>query len=435
MKRLLIKIFTFLMVCWVLWVLIKYSSEVFAEKTVVDLSSILNTSCIEYPTPTWTWMKCDDVEIYYADENYTVNKKQKVWNMSFTDQEINVNLGDTITYRVDFANIWPERAQWYVQDYLPWCVLYGTSSVHGVSRPTFVHNGNVIWYRNFSLEPWQSWYMIVTGQIKNTSDCQNVCEYLNTWSFKFTSPNWTEIYSSVIARREWCWWGGWSWSDVVFIKSWNKSVMHPGEDWLFFTLKVINNGPNPISGIVIDDMWPNRNDCIIFDWWTWQYRSGNAYSWQYVRWNWVLQSGWTTTVLKLYAKIKNSEACVWSYINTWKLTYQEWWKSHVLYDNYPFKVVVSWPGADDISIKKSVIGTKYVQHWDAVRYKIEYHNNSNEPLTNYTIVDNWPSELIFLGAQPQENSSGGNTIVWTQENLWQLAAHATWTIIINAQVR
>jgi uncharacterized repeat protein (TIGR01451 family) len=68
-----------------------------------------------------------------------------------------------------------------------------------------------------------------------------------------------------------------------------------------------------------------------------------------------------------------------------------------------------------------------------VTYTIEYHNKSDWPLTDYTIVDTWPSQLEFVGANPRENWSGGNKIKWT--TLPQLEPNATGTIVITGVVK
>ena len=430
MKKTIIKIFAFLVACWALWVLVKFSSQAFAQRDGFDITTIVNTGCIEYTTPDWTWVQCDDAEIYYADENYSVKKRQKVWNMAYTDEIIDVELGGTITYKVEFANIWPRNGlKWQVQDYLPNCILYNTSSIHWVDWASFVHNSNntVVWYRWFTLNAGQSWYMIVTGQVKNTTECQNVCEYLNTWWFKLISPVWSELYSTVVARREWCWWWGWSWSDVEFTKTWNKSVMHPGEGWLTFTLRVVNHWPNTISNISIQDIWPN-DDCIKYDWYSWVnlQRSGTSYIWLY---NGTLSS-WGTITLQLFAHVKDSAACVWPYINTWKLTYVESWNKHTLYDKYSFKVVDDGPDYD-VHIRKKV-NKSYVTHWETIRYTIEYRNEWTKPLVNYTIKDEWPGEIHFDESNPEVTRSNWNIYEW--DFVWPLNPGVVGTIVITGTV-
>ena len=428
MKKRLIKIFTLLTIIWIFWVLFRFTSETFAQKNVIDLSSIINTWCIEFTTSDGTVRKCDDVEIYYADHIYPVKKWQKTWGMSdFTDQEINVSIWEYILYKIDFVNLWDEiirNAQ--VKDYLPNCVDFITWSIHGVTGATFDSSRSYtrVLFKNFKLDPGQSWYMLITGQINGSGSCINTMSYLNTWSFKSIRPNWTELFSTVIASRD-----GWSTSSKVsFTKDWNKSQMYPGETWLTFTLTVINEWPNPISNIAIHDVWPDNGNCILYSWREWQNlrKDEGSYKWVYKN-GWDLLQ-WERIILKIYANIADDPACVWSYINTWKLVYG-WWE---LYDDYQFNVITGWPTSGDITISKTV-NKHYVQHWDLIEYTIIYKNTSRtQTLYDYKIVDTWPSELIFSGSDPSPDSINWNIITWS--NLDPLLPWQQGTITIDAIV-
>lgn len=434
MKKNLIKVFTLLTIVWLLWALVKYTSQAFAKKSeFIDLSSIVNTWCIEFMTADWSVQKCDDVEIYYADQVYPVQKWQKTGGMSnFTTWDIEVTSGEYILYKIDFVNISDDlvitRGQ--VKDYLPNCVNFITGSIHGVDWAVFGSstNNKQVWFRDFRLNPGQSWYMLVTGQVTTAgTTCASTTEYLNTWSFKSLSPNWTELFSTVLAIRK----GDWPTppsNKIVFNKTWNRYEWHPGETWLEFTLTVKNTWTETINNVQIEDIWPDNGSCIEFSWWS----SDNldwvsAYKWKYSE-NWWNLPAWEAITLKIYANIADNPNCVWAYINTWKLTY-EWWEK---FGTYKFIVVTDRPNEKDIQITKTA-NRRFVKSGDTVVYTIRYENTSNKPLVNYTITDSWPSELIFVNAIPQETSSGWNTITW--EGLPTLEAHWTNTITINAIVR
>ena len=359
-----------------------------------------------------------------------VKKWQKVWNTNFTDQQITVNWWDYIVYKIDFANIWWSPAVWIVKDYLPNCVTYVDSSIHGVDWAVFVSNANnsIILYRDFNLAPWQTWYMLVTGQISTIWSCSNVYSYLNTWSFRFTNSD--EVFSTVVAIRPQN-----QPSVVIFDKTGNKNLMHPGETGLEFYITVTNQWPNAISNIYVDDIRPDNESCIIYDWWTWNTVEETShlvrhYIWQNSNlgtsgwwrtnhnewWNeaqvqhnlyWYLYA-WQSFNFTIFAHIANNPSCVGSYVNTGKLTYTEWGNTHTLYDDYPFQVVATPNIKVDIT---KTVDKQYVNHWETVTYTITYTNNGTAPLSNYVIRDYWPAMVEFVSSTPHTDD-----IVTT--NLW-----------------
>lgn len=439
--------YSILIWAWMLlWVVASNIWNVFGAQypnDPIEAEKIENTACIEYTTPSWTGVKCDDVVVTLKTWNaqqheYFIKKRQKTWGMTnFTTSQITVQSWEYIQYKVDFGSITWSCNNWTIKDILPSCVRYVSSEIHGVTGLLSFSTGNgYIQYTDFRLNSGASWYILVTWQIiENTTGCKNVKQDVNTWAFKCNSTASEWIYSGVVAIRTWWgWWGWWSWSEVIFTKDGNKNQMVPGETWLTFTLKVENKWPNPITGIVIDDIWPNNN-CIIFDWWNWLnwQRLWNDYAWQYngSSNNWVLRSWWRAT-LYLYAEIKNDSNCVWPYINTWKLTYQEWWKEYTLYDDYPFIVVTGWVWYD-VSITKTANHNK-VHHGQSIQYYIDYENIWSEPLTDYTIIDNWPyDDVEFISSDPKPLPNDGKTITWFFT--WSLAPWSGRRITINAKVK
>ena len=432
--------------CIISWITILGVSNIFAaanQQTPDNPNhngSIRNTSCIEYVTQSWlTWTTCSNVTITYEpatnEHSYFIQKRQKTWNMSnYTTWEVIVQSGEYIQYKIDFGSITWECRNGTIKDNLPSCVRYISSEIYNVSgNPTFSTGNWYLQYSNFRLNNGTQWYILVTWQIiASTRNCENITRYVNTWAFKCGNPSTYWMYSSVVAIRTWGWSWGWSWSNVVFTKTWNKYEMIPGETWLVFTLKVKNEWPNPISNIIIDDIWPDNGRCIIFNSWTWQnLKRLWEYKRQYIWGDGILRAKNSIT-LKINASITNDPTCTWSYINTWKLTYEEWWETYTLYDNYPFIVVGTWVWYN-VSIEKTV-DHQVVRHWQNIIYTIKYTNIWTKPLTDYTITDIRPNdEIEFISSNPNPLTNEWNTITWHFD--WPLRPWKSGTIRINAKVR
>jgi len=428
----------------VLWVVISNIWNVFGAQNpgqgIEATEIITNEACIEYTTPSWTGIKCDDVVVNLKTGNtqyeYFIKKRQKTWGMTnFTTWDVIVQSGGYIQYRVNFGSITWACNNWTIKDLLPSCVKYISSEIYGVSgSPSFSTGNWYIQYRGFSLNSGTSWYILVTGQIiSDGTKCKDVKQDVNTWAFKCGDPASNWIYSSVVAIRTWWGWGwGWSWSQVVFTKTWNKYEIHPGETWLVFTLYVKNNWPEKVTDVVIEDIWPDNGDCILFSWWTSQTQNldfiGN-YKWKYNKHSWQLLS-WEQIKLTISANIANNPSCTWSYINTWKLTY-EWWEK---YDKHPFIVDDGSLSPEDITITKTT-PLHSVQHWQNITYTITYRNNSRtKTLYDYKIIDTWPSELTFIDSNPVQDSISWNIITW-ENNLRPLWPQEERVIKINAKVK
>lgn len=424
---------------WVVWILCASSIAFGGSQNDWDSPVnwlINNTACISYVTQSWlTWYICDNASITYSgggvipwENQYLLIKSQKTWGMAnYTQWEIKVESGEYISYMVEFACITWTCRQARVKDTLPNCVEYVSSSITWVTlSPTFSSWSNYIEYEGFGLSWNNTWYLFVTGQvITDTANCRDEYTYTNKWSFKCMRPSWDRMHSTVVAKRD-----VWN-SEVVFDKTWNKYELYPGETWLIFTISVTNKWPNNISGVHIEDIWPGSNNCIEYSWWEWNTNNIQYmwdYKWQYIWGNWVLRA-WKSFRFKIYANIKNDPSCTWSYINTWKLTYQEQWKPHELYDYYTF-VVLPWY---DVSITKSVDHPE-VTHWTIIVYTIEYTNTWRKPLTNYTITDQWPNDkVIFSGSNPEPLSNNWNIITWYFD--WPLAPWKSGIITITGEVR
>ena len=303
----------------------------------------------------------DSCVLFPSDPIPFIKKWQKVWNMSFTDEIIQVELGDTITYKVDFWNIWNRWATWQVWDVLPPCIKYVSSSIYLPNDISYSwpHTGqqwvqDFVMYNNFYLSAWQTWYMLIEAEIKESwipwVNCSDTRSYLNTWYFKFIW--WQRLSSDVLAIREEA-----IASEVIFDKTGNKKIMHPWEDWLEFYITVTNKGPNPISDIYVDDIWPD--DCIIYKWrtgdeslieyidplrrhyiWLQEYRTNYSQPWEpnSSQTKWILYA-WQSFGFTIFASIKDDPACVGPYVNKAQLAYTEWWQTYTLDDDYDFEVI------------------------------------------------------------------------------------------------
>ena len=386
MKKNLIKILTFLTIVWLSWTLIKYTSQTFAQSGTIDLTSIINTWCIEFTTPDWTVQKCDDVVIHYADEVYPVKKRQKTWGMNnFTDEEITVSIWEYILYKVDFVNLWDENIVGTVKDYLPNCITFITGSVHGdwISNAVFEHNSNntQVRFRWISLHPGRSWYMLVTGQVSNSQNCQNVTEYTNTWSFKSTNPSGSELFDSVVAIRgdEWnpklkiekellTTWILWAWDTVAY-----KITARNTWSWTARNVVIYDELPIPIeyvsSSITIPD-----------------YSFGTG-------------TTWSTTYIEYSGFDLNQNWIVIVYL-TWRIK-----DSFVFGDNLKNCATISSSNTTgdiscvepnpNLSIVKELLTTWDLSSWDTVAYKITARNTWLSTALDIRIYDELPIQMAY----------------------------------------
>ena len=402
-------------------------------------------------------------------------KFQKTVDMDdFIREEITVNPWDYIVYKLEFGNVWQVSATWIVKDELPECITYVDSSIHGVTWANFVHDPDftTIIYRDFLLQPWQTWYVIITWQVSDSNSCQNVMSYHNTWLFRFLSDNeW--LKSDVIAVRP-----SLSGSIVLFDKTWNKSLLQPWED-IEFTLTVTNEWPNEIENVIVKDIWPDDWTCIEYKDWTWligpypewaflqylwNFSSPNRYEWKY--WydrgdrtnnnQWLddpnsisvprsILYAWESFSFKIFARVRNNPVCAWSYINTWVLEYDEWGKTHHLEDVHPFEVIGSfvWWSCKALTSPSNTIylydddtvwSMDFTCHanWVANKIEINCGNGNSYSTTNasefthactYTYNPNWNNEhnvTCTVNGDPIQNECSKKITLeyWWYGNCW-----------------
>ena len=366
-----------------------------------------------------------------------VKKWQKVWNMDYTDETIEVQLWDTIRYKVDFANLWNRAATGQVKDVLPPCVKYVSSSIHWVNPYQWPITGHqwvqdVVLYKNFPLAAWQTWYMLVEAEIVESwilgVNCSDTRSYLNTWYFRFTDG--IRLSDDVLAIREES-----AGSEVIFDKTWNKKLMHPGEGGLEFYITVTNNWPDPISNIYVEDIRPNR-DCIVYEW-----RTGDESLIEYVsylRWHYIWVQGaktnynipwepssthpkgtlyaWQSFNFTIFASVKNDPSCVWYYINKAILTYTEWGETHTLEDDYDFEVIDDNPdyACESITSSGSIVELGTNNQW---HMRFTCTASDSNPHTIYIDCGNWRWDTWY-----NTSSFTYNCTYWANDEWLSLAA-------------
>ena len=203
-----------------------------------------------------------DCEEFPLSPTPYLKKWQKTWGMhNFTDEIIQVELGEVITYKIDFWNLWTVWATWQVWDILPSCVKYVSSSIHlpnGISY-SWPHTGqqwsqDFVMYKDFFLDAGQTWYMLVEAEIKWNwvlwLNCSDTTSYLNTWYFKFVW--WKPLSSDVLAERP----ETPTNTDVSIEKTVDISIVKPW-DTVTYTIRYTNEWPDTLTDYTIIDNWPS----------------------------------------------------------------------------------------------------------------------------------------------------------------------------------
>ncbi len=370
-----------------------------------------------------------DCEIYSLAAVPYILKSQRMSNSLFstpyTTGTINVNPGDYITYRIDFANLWGSNTtSWVlVRDRMPLCVDYVSASIHGVSSPGFIKYQDINWrwileYNDFNLNQWQAWYMIITGQIMDGWICDTIDSYTNTSYIHFYNPI-AVRQSSVTAIKS-------DRSIVNITKTSDMDINMPWDDKLF-VVHVENFGPNPISNIILEDIRP-AGTCIAYADWT-----GVGFTKAPASLTWTYPATllpWDDIVLYISGSILDSQTCVNpNYENIVNLRYTELWNEYTDQANYHFAVSAT-PFAN-ISLIKTASESS-VSSGDELIYTIRYQNIGNATLNSYVITDYWPAMVDFVTASPFPSSivnfATGSILQW---NFYTpLLPGQTWEIIL-----
>ncbi|HRX63624.1 MAG TPA: hypothetical protein P5060_00795 [Candidatus Absconditabacterales bacterium] len=375
-----------------------------------------------------------DCVVYNLAANPQIIKSQMMSNgvisTNFTTGNIAVNTGDYIVYRLDFGNYGGADTTGGVEivDVMPICVDYVSASIHGVSNANFVQSQDIngIWtleYNSFDLDAWQTGYVIITGQIMDTVVCNNYNTYVNNSYIYFHNP--LEVrQSSVTAERS-------DKSIVDVTKSSNINNHLPGDDKLF-VVEVQNFGPNPISNIELEDIWPAGN-CINYVDWTGVGFTKDPLSLLWSNPNTLLPGDSLT--LYISGSILDSQTCVNpNYTNIVNLRYEELGVEYT--DQAQYNFAVSATPVADISLIKTA-DKSVVSSGDTIVYTIVYQNMGNTILDNYVITDYWPGMVDFVSATPFPNNivnlSTGSVLTWNFNS--QLLPGQTGQIILEGEVQ
>ncbi len=374
------------------------------------------------------------VMFWLASDPY-IQKYQSMSNslisIPFTTWAININTGDYITYRVNFANMWGNSTTWWIRvvDHMPLCINYVSASIHGVSNASFSQIQDINWrrvieYNGFDLAAGQWWYMIVTGQIIDSPVCNAYTTYTNDSYLYFYNPSLVRSSSTTAVRA--------NKSIVVVTKDSTPDTHLPWDDKLF-VVQVQNAGPNPISNVVLQDIWPNPV-CISYVDWTgsvWFTKNPLDLIWT----NPNILAPWWVLNLYISGAIANNPACVNpNYQNIINLRYTEMGVEYTDQAVYHF-AVDSTPVANVSLIKTP--DKNIVMSGDNITYTIVYQNMWNTSLLSYSIVDYWPGMIQFVSASPIPsnvvNTSTWAVLTWNFNNL--LAPWQTWQIVIQWKVK
>ena len=316
--------------------------------------------------------------------------------------------GELVTFKIDFANLWPTTVNNVVlSDYLPAGLEYVGSQIYGVAPFTFGIGINginqFVEYSWFSLTPGQQWYLMVIGRFK-------WYEYANqTLNNAFIkSDNSPLVYASALfytyAPS----------GNASIVKTSDKTSYYPWED-ARFTLAITNNGPDAISNVTITDTWPTTT-CVTPDaQWTSNVplnmtNTTSPYAWHYTG---SLAVG-QTIYLYITWHISNTPSCVGTYINNA-------WISYVINGvtqtgiAQPLSFTVSTTPSSTITFEKRLV--QYGNNaGDPVVFELLYQNNWTATITSYDIVDYWPGTLNFVSASPmpttQTVTSWGSLLHW-----------------------
>jgi len=369
-----------------------------------------------------------DCELYNLAPDPYILKSQSmsnwVFSTPFTTGSLSVSPGDYISYRIDFANIWWWNTSWVLlRDRMPLCVDYVSASVNWISNPDFVQyqdiNGRwILEYSNFDLTNSQSWYMIVTWQIMEWGVCDLTDSYTNDSYIHFYDPL-LVLQSSVTATK--------TEYSVVNITKDSDVDNHMIWDDKMFVIEVENFGPNPISDIVLEDIWP-AGTCINYDSWTWNdfVKDPVSLEWTYSN---TLMPG-NSIVLYISWNILDNPSCENpEYQNVVNLRYTELWQEYTGQVVYNF--AVSATPVANISIIKTA-DQSVVYSWSEITYTITYQNIGDAVINNYVITDYWPAMVDFVSATPFPSSVSnfvtGTLLKW---NFYTpLMPGQTWEIIL-----
>lgn len=393
----------------------------------------------------WNGMECDK-SCHLHNPGSPVPyllKEQKTWGMSnFTTNQINVEIWDIITYKVNFKNSWTVAATWKVWDILPPCTNYLTSSI--VLPSWITYNWPLIWtywnqdtvqYKDFLLQAGQGWYMLVQAQVRWTgtnwtTSCSNVMSYLNTWYF---SLSWITLQSQVVAVRP-------GTPNLVINKELITAWDMTAGSTVVYKITLRNNGNATYHNAYILDILPNAieygtssiqnvTNYLFEEWTTWN----NEYYIKY--YNFDLAAGHTAIVYLTWT-LKE-----WFNFNqTMNCAFTQGDDSCVPFPSDPIPYIKKWQKVWNMSFTDYII---QVELGNTITYKVDFWNIWNRWAT-WQVWDVLPPCVKYVSSSihlptdiPYSWPHTGQQ--WVQDfvmyNNIYLPAWTTWYMLIEAEIR
>lgn len=186
--------------------------------------------------------------------------------------------------------------------------------------------------------------MTITAKVVDVTSVQS---YNNIATLEFYNP-YQAVSDSVTAIRI-------SGANVGFTKTITNTGTYEAGDAISFTLQLNNAGPDTITNVVIQDIWPST--CVTFgnasvsnNAFT-QTSMTNPYAWSAAS----LAAGQGVTIT-LNGSISNDPSCAGTHYNTGIATYMVNNIQHTITRVVPFTIIVSDPGlCGDLDAERTVI--------------------------------------------------------------------------------
>ena len=328
----------------------------------------------------------------------TIDKKQKVGNGVFTDNQITVSLWDTITYQIVVSNIGnTATSNATLTDLLP----NGLQYISQTSTTTTTFSQAPVWgstqltFSNISLAAGQSEVITILAQVIGNG-IGNL--YTNQATLEFFWP-YQSVQDNVTAVRLFG-------ANVQFTKSLLGPTSYQAGDTIHFSLQLTNNGPDTISDITIQDIRPEN--CVDFTNHTvtpstTMFAITNN---PYARTLPSLQA-WNSILLNLYGTINGNAGCAGTHYNTWNASYT------LNGNQYTIQRVVSFIIVEpSVSLEKTV-NLSQANIGDVLTYTLSYENTGNSPFTSFSITDTLPSNVNYGGVVSSTHTPSNSTVNWS----------------------
>ncbi len=358
-------------------------------------NNTLNTAILQSSNhPTLT-----DTADFISQPVPEIQKYQRV-SGPFTQNQIQVSVGDTIEYQVVFSNIWGSVANnVIITDTLPLGVSYNNSSLsvsYGNQSNTTIVGQDIVRYDGITLNPGQQAILSITAEVTSS----NLSTYINTATVEFFNP-YQSASSSVVAVRI-------PTTNVWFTKNitTTQSVYAPG-DTVSFVLNFVNNGPDAVNNISVQDIWPSCLNFVSAS--TTPQMTQTSNTSPYAR-SYPSLTAWQSLSLSLNGTVKNDPNCSGIHTNTGRVTYTIGGNQFTLERIATFEVVIPDP-AQCLNLTSNTSSILF-QPGQQTR-TAQFTCNTNTPTDIRIDCGNGTSSQTVFG------ESLTHTCTYTQNNIWQ----------------